>query len=78
MVNLSSHHQRGTAISTFFTAFDLGVGSGMYLGGKVAEMMGLSRSFLIGAALTFISIFYYLLITASHYNKNRIDQASGN
>lgn len=77
MVNLSSHKQRGTAISTFFTAFDLGVGLGMFLGGKIAEMMGLSRSFLMGAALTFISIFYYLVITASHYKKNRIDQTSG-
>jgi MFS family permease len=78
MVNLSSHHQRGTAISTFFTAFDLGVGTGMYLGGKIGELIGLSRSFLIGGALTFISIFYYLIITASHYNRNRVDQVTGN
>jgi len=78
MVNLSSHHQRGTAISTFFTAFDLGVGTGMFLGGKIAEMMGLSRSFLVGGALTFISIFYYLIITASHYNRNRVDQVTDN
>lgn len=77
MVNLSSHKQRGTAISTFFTAFDLGVGGGMFLGGKIAEMMGLSHSFLLGAALTFLSIFYYLFITATHYTKNRIDQTSG-
>lgn len=77
MVNLSTHKQRGTAISTFFTAFDLGVGVGMFLGGKIAEMMGLSNSFLMGAILTFISIFYYLFITASHYTNNRIDQTSG-
>jgi len=76
MVNLSSHKQRGTAISTFFTAFDLGVGGGMFLGGKIAEMMGLSRSFLLGATLTFLSIFYYLFITASHYTRNRIDQTT--
>ena len=76
MVNLSTHKQRGTAISTYFTAFDLGVGGGMFLGGKIGEMLGLSHSFLIGAALTFISIFYFLFITAKHYTKHRIDQTT--
>jgi MFS family permease len=77
MVNLSTHNQRGTAISTYFTAFDLGVGGGMFLGGKIAEMFGLSKSYLMGAALTFFSIFYFLIITAKHYTRNRIDQSLG-
>ena len=74
MVNLSSHNQRGTAISTFFIAFDLGVGTGMFLGGKIGEMLGLSWSFLFGAALNFISIFYFILISSSHYKKYRTDK----
>jgi len=70
MINLSGHHQRGTAISTFFTAFDVGVGVGMFLGGKIAEMTGFSVAFMIGAALNFISVFYFLFISSPHYNKN--------
>jgi MFS family permease len=77
MVNLSSHRQRGTAISTYFTAFDLGVGSGMFLGGKIGEMIGLSGSFMMGSILTFISVFYFLAFTNRHYNRNRTDQSSG-
>jgi MFS family permease len=73
MVNLSEHHQRGTAISTYFTAFDAGVGIGMYLGGKIAEMTGFTWSFIIGASLNFISVFYFLFISAPHYQKYRID-----
>ena len=70
MINLSGHHQRGTAISTFFTAFDIGVGTGMFLGGKIAEMTGFSLAFIIGAGLNFISVFYFLFISSPHYNKN--------
>lgn len=71
MVNLSAHHQRGTAISTYFTAFDVGVGGGMYLGGKIAEMTGFTWSFIIGASLNLIAAFYFIFISAPHYQKHR-------
>ncbi len=74
MVNLSGPHERGTAISTYFTAFDAGVGTGMFLGGKIAEITGFSWSFTIAAGLNFISIFYFILISAPHYNKHRVDE----
>jgi len=76
MVNLSGHHERGTAISTYFTAFDAGVGTGMFLGGKIAEMTGFSWAFIIGAGLNFISVFYFIFISAPHYNKYRTDELS--
>ena len=76
MINLSGHHQRGTAISTYFTAFDAGVGMGMFLGGKIAELTGFTWSFIIGAGLNFISVFYFVLISAPHYNKYRVDQVA--
>jgi predicted MFS family arabinose efflux permease len=71
MVNLSGHHQRGTAISTYFTAFDIGVGVGRYLGGKIAEMTGFTWSFIIGASLNLIAAFYFIFISAPHYQKHR-------
>jgi predicted MFS family arabinose efflux permease len=74
MVNLSQHHQRGTAISTYFTAFDAGVGAGMYLGGKIAETLGFTWSFLIGAGLNLIAVFYFIFISAPHYTKFRTDK----
>lgn len=70
MVNLSGHHQRGTAISTYFTAFDVGVGAGMYLGGKIAEMTGFTWSFIIGASLNLIAAVYFIFISAPHYQKH--------
>lgn len=54
MVNLADHHQRGTANSTFFTAFDLGVGVGMLLGGQIAQRYGLDPAFLIVSAFALL------------------------
>lgn len=49
IVDLAGHHQRGTANSTYFTAFDLGVGIGMLLGGWIAQERGLELAFVIVA-----------------------------
>ncbi len=73
MVNLASHNKRGTAISTYFTAYDIGVGGGMFLGGRIAEISGLSRSFMTGATLILISSVYFIVFTASHFNRHRVD-----
>jgi len=54
IVNHGDHHQRGTANSTFFTAFDLGVGVGMLLGGQIAQHSQLSVAFLVVAASTLL------------------------
>lgn len=63
IVGLGDHHQRGTANSTFFTAFDLGVGIGMLFGGRIAQSMGLSAVFvlvagasLLGAVLLWLQV----------------------
>ena len=37
-VNMVPHNQRGTANSTWLTAFDLGIGIGMIIAGKIAEI----------------------------------------
>ena len=55
MVGLASHHERGTANSTFFTAFDLGAGGGMLMGGLVAQGLGLWLGFVLGAGGALLS-----------------------
>ena len=74
MVSLSTHNQRGTATSTYFTAFDLGVGIGMFMGGKIAEFSGLSQSFMTGAVLAILSGVSFFVYTSSHFIRNRVDQ----
>ncbi|MBN2744150.1 MAG: MFS transporter [Marinilabiliaceae bacterium] len=62
-VNMASHHERGTANSTFLTAFDIGVGLGMLLAGKIAESFSLAAAFGVSAALCFLGLVYYLLLS---------------
>lgn len=51
MVAMAGHHQRGTANSTFYAAFDVGVGLGIFLAGPFAQAAGLPTAFW-GSAFT--------------------------
>ena len=63
IINFGSHHQRGTANSTYFTAFDLGVGTGMLLGGQIAQRHSLALAFLVVAGSALLGT---LLLWAFH------------
>ena len=58
-INMATHQQRGTANSTFLTAFDIGVGSGMLLAGQIAEMTSLSTAFAFSAIMCGVGLVYY-------------------
>lgn len=51
IVNLGSHSQRATAVATYFTALDVGIGLGMVLAGVVAARIGMALAFAGGSAL---------------------------
>jgi MFS family permease len=49
IVGLAGHHQRGTANSTYYIAFDVGVGLGIFFAGPLAALIGLSGVFAASA-----------------------------
>ncbi|WP_305804648.1 MFS transporter [Stenotrophomonas sp. YIM B06876] len=55
MVNLGGHAQRGTAVATYFSALDVGIGLGMLLAGVIAARFGLAAAFATGAALSLVA-----------------------
>jgi MFS family permease len=71
-INMAHHNQRGTANSTYFTAFDLGVGLGMILAGKIAEMANLSMAFGVAAFLCALAILFYWLVSERSYEKGKV------
>ena len=75
-VNMAPADRRGTANSTFLTAFDLGLGAGMLLGGIIAEAYSTKYMYLMGAVLCFCSIFFYIFISKKVYDKNKLEQLS--
>ena len=72
IVNLADHHQRGTANSTYYIAFDLGVGGGILLAGPVAAHGGLSVSFVASAATTLAGAVLLLIFAPKFSGRGEI------
>lgn len=64
MVNMGSHAQRGTAVATYFTALDVGIGAGMVLAGVIAARLGLAAAFAGGALLALLAGAMFALVHA--------------
>ena len=71
-VNLAPNSMRGTAVSTYLTSWDIGIGIGMLGGGFIADICNFGIAFLFGASLTVISLFYFRMKVAAFYNKNKM------
>ncbi|MCQ2090140.1 MAG: MFS transporter [Fibrobacter sp.] len=73
-VNLARHDQRGTANSTYLSAWDIGIGIGILLGGSMAQKFGMHQQvFLACVAALVIADVMYWVYTAKHYLKNKLE-----
>ncbi|WP_257346941.1 MFS transporter [Pseudalkalibacillus decolorationis] len=68
-------HRRGMANATFFSFFDLGVGSGAIFFGFIASWFGYSEIYLVAAGSVIISIFLYILLTRNPSKQTRQKEA---
>lgn len=72
-VNLAPHNRRATASSTFMTSWDLGVGTGLILGGKLADANGgLPLAFLVGTLMALFSYVYFKKSAGPHFLRNKL------
>ncbi len=71
-VNLAPHNQRGTATSTYLTSWDVGIGSGMLLGGYISQVSTFRAAYLFGAVLTVFSIIYFKFKVIPHFHTHRL------
>ncbi|TDA69722.1 MAG: MFS transporter [Clostridia bacterium] len=55
-IDLTPPRQRGAAMSTFYSAYDLGVGGGSFLFGSVAAASGFTLTYWAGACLAALSL----------------------
>ncbi len=62
-ISFASPHERGTANSTFFIAWDGSIGLAVFLGGLISQVTGLQSAYLIGILLLFASMIYFILFT---------------
>lgn len=73
-VSMAKNEQRGTANSTFFTFYDLGIGMGMILSGFLANYFTHNFGFLfkISGVLAFLGLLMYIFYTQKIYEKRKI------
>lgn len=72
-VNLAPNNRRATASSTFMTSWDLGVGSGLILGGRFADSQGgLPLAFLVGTLMVLFSYVYFVKSAGPHFLRNKL------
>ena len=73
-VNLARHDQRGTANSTYLSGWDIGIGTGILVGGSMAGRFGMHQPVFLacGVALVIADVLYFTW-TARHYLKNKLE-----
>ncbi|MFH0866882.1 MAG: MFS transporter [Bacteroidota bacterium] len=68
--NLVEKERRGVANSTLFTAYDLGIGTGMFVIGYISDTIGLANSFILGSIINTMGLAYFFLFTLPYYKKH--------
>ena len=71
-INLAPNSQRGTANSTYLTAWDLGVGLGVLIGGQIAEIFNYATAYATSCLLCAVGYLIFRLKTASHFEKYKL------
>lgn len=71
-INLAEHNQRGTANSTILTAWDLGMGAGMLLGGILTEYLGYGKAFWMIVLINAAGAVFYYLFARGHYLRHKL------
>ena len=71
-INLAPNSRRATASATYLTGWDVGIGLGMWFGGRVAENWGLATVYKIDIALALIAFVWFVSSAAPHFNRNKL------
>lgn len=68
-VNLAPNSQRGTAVSTYLTSWDCGIGAGLLTGGYISQHLGFEMAYATGATLSVISFIIFRFVVGPHYKR---------
>lgn len=71
-INLAESNQRGTANSTLYTSWDAGMGIGVFFGGMIAETIGYSAAFWMGALVNAFGVLFFFTHVRPSYERDKL------
>lgn len=71
-INLAPSNKRGTANSTLYSAWDAGVGIGIFFGGILAESLGYSAAFWMGAIVNVLGVLFFYTHVRKTFERDRL------
>lgn len=71
-INLAENSQRGTANSTLYSAWDAGMGIGVFFGGLIAETVGYSAAFWMGAIVNAFGVLFFFTHVRPTFERDRL------
>ncbi len=71
-INLAPHNRRGTANSTYFTAWDLGIGLGVFIGGHIAEVFNYAMAYRAGLCVSTVGLILFYCVVRQHFERNKL------
>ena len=71
-ISLAPNNRRGTANSSYFTSWDLGVGLGVFIGGHIAEYTSYATAYRFALCISAIGLILFLGVIRKHYEQNKL------
>lgn len=71
-VNLAPHNRRGTAVSSYYTSWDTGIGLGIAISGYCIEQWGFTVLFTICLCASIVGVLWYFWQAQPFYNKHKL------
>lgn len=71
-INLAEHNRRGTANSTYFCSWDMGISVGIFVGGSLIERYGFTWLFASCIIAVVVSMIFFNFIAKPWFNKYRL------
>jgi MFS family permease len=71
-VNLAPNDRRATANATYLTGWDVGMGLGMFFGGRIAERWSFGTLYFVDIALAAIAIVWFVTYVAPDFQRHKL------
>ncbi|MDR1196498.1 MAG: MFS transporter [Endomicrobium sp.] len=71
-INMAENNRRATANSTYLTSWDLGIASGVILGGKIMDISKISSIYAAASLVALAAGIYFVTVSSGYFKRKRL------